>query len=178
MHRFPPCRLLRALLLAPLAATAPLVLLAPRAAFAQMSPGSSGATTSTTSVQSVSTTTSTTLTFSRDQTLVISGSNIHINGPLTVPGAPLGGVSAIQISPATVTSSRDQIQLSGSDAAPVRAVVLNPELNATVRDPERDFDLAITQSSPGLSQSQHSVTENRTIQSSSSLSVFTAPFVP
>jgi hypothetical protein len=60
----------------------------------------------------------------------------------------------------------------------VQAVVLNPSLNVTVRDPERDFDLAITQSTPGLTQVQRTDATTNTTQVNSSLSVFTAPFVP
>lgn len=173
-----------------------LLALAPLAAPAQVAPGSSGATTSTTHVESLSNTTNTTLTFSRDQTFVISGSNVDINGTLTVPGLPLGGVTSVEVTPAsgsfpainfssassdlssTSTSSREQITITASDAGSVQGVVLNPELNATVRDPDRDFDLAVTQSTPGLTQAQRSETSTSTSQVTTSLSVFTAPFVP
>ncbi|MEB3276092.1 MAG: hypothetical protein VKM92_03905 [Cyanobacteriota bacterium] len=174
-----------------------LLALAPHAARAQVvTPGSSGATTSTTTVESLSNSSSTTLTFSRDQTFVISGSNVDINGTLTVPGLPLGGVTAVEVTPASVafpslsfsgeasasssssSASREQITITASDAASVQGLVLNPELNATVRDDDRDFDLAVTQSTPGLSQAQRSDTTTTTTQTTSSLSVFTAPFVP
>lgn len=177
-----------------------LALLAPllwsHQASAQVVPGSSGATTSTTSVESLSQTTSTTITFSRDQTFVISGSNVDLNGPLTVPGPALGGVTAVDVTPASAafpslnfnsgsstnsassTASRDQISVSAGDAGAVQGLVLNPDLNAAVRDPNLDFDLAVTQSTPGLTQAQRSDTSTTTTQTTSSLSVFTAPFVP
>jgi hypothetical protein len=162
--------------LAPAALAA--ALLAPLAATAQQAPGSSGATTSSSTVQSLSTTTTTTTTFSRDQTFVISGSNINTNGNLTVAGPQLGGVISVESLPASLGSSSMQIQVTATDAGPVQAVVLNPALNATVRDPERDFDLAITQSTPGLTQVQRTDTSTSTTQGTTSLSVFTAPFVP
>lgn len=173
-------------------------------------PGASGATTTTTYTQSVSRTASNTATFSRDQTFVISGSNVDFNGPITVAGQPLGGVTQVESSPvdprqlfpvisvtsldptaagsgfttnfgaATVSSSvsREQITITSSDSASVQGVVLNPTMNATVRDPDRDFDLAVTQSTPGLTQTQRSDTGTTTSQLQTSLSVFTAPFIP
>lgn len=155
-------------------------LLAPLAARAQVTPGSSGATTSTSTVQSLTSSTSTTTTFSRDQTFVISGSNINANGPLTVAGPQLGGVISVESVPSSLSSASNsvQIRVTATDAGPVQAVVLNPALNATVRDPDRDFDLAITQSTPGLTQVQRTDTSTNTSQVTTSLSVFTAPFVP
>jgi hypothetical protein len=163
-------------LIAALAAT----LLAPCATSAQVTPGSSGATTSTSTVQSLSSSTTTTTTFSRDQTFVISGSNIHTNGSLTVPGPALGGVISVESVPSSLASTVNsvQIQVKATDAGSVPAVVLNPALNATVREPDRDFDLAITQSTPGLTQVQRADTNTSTSQVTTSLSVFTAPFVP
>lgn len=187
IHSAPRTRLRRGLV--------PVVLLGgllPLAAGAQVAPGSSGATTSTTTVQSLTNTTSTTLTFSRDQTFVISGSNLNTSGSLTVPGIPLGGVTAVQVSPISAafpsiqfnsgssssSGSREQISVTASDAGRVQGLVLNPALNASVRDPDRDFDLAVTQATPGLTQAQRSDTSTNTTQTTSSLSVFTAPFVP
>lgn len=162
------------------AALAAAALLPSFAATAQVTPGSSGATTSSSAVQSLSTTTTTTTTFSRDQTFVISGSNTSINGSLSIAGPPLGGVVGVVATPAVITqgTSTIQVQVSSTDARPVQAVVLNPSLNVTVRDPERDFDLAITQSTPGLTQVQRTDATTNTTQVNSSLSVFTAPFVP
>lgn len=173
-------------------------------------PGASGATTTTTYTQSVSRSSSNTATFSRDQTFVISGSNVNINGAITAPGQPLGGVTQVDSSPvdtrqlfpvisitstypsdsskalttnfgeATVSSnvSREQISITSSDSATVQGVVLNPNMNATIRDPDRDFDLAVTQSTPGLTQSERSDTGTTTSQLQTSMSVFTAPFIP
>jgi hypothetical protein len=173
-------------------------------------PGASGATTTTTYTQSVTRSSSNTATFSRDQTFVISGSNVNINGAITSPGQPLGGVTQVESSPvdtrqlfpvisitstypsdtskglttnfgdATVSSnvSREQITITSSDSATVQGVVLNPNMNATVRDPDRDFDLAVTQSTPGLTQTQRSDTGTTTSQVQTSMSVFTAPFIP
>ncbi|MCS5690755.1 hypothetical protein NZK33_02000 [Cyanobium sp. FGCU-6] len=168
----PPHRLI------PLLAAA--LLLTPLASRAQVAPGSSGATTSSSTVESLSTTTTNTLTFSRDQTFVLSGSNININGTITVPGPPLGGINAVEVLPASAArqQSSQQIRVSASDAGQIHSVVLNPSLNATVREPDLDFDLAITQAAPGLTQSQRTDTDNRTNQTTTSLSVFTAPFVP
>lgn len=181
-------------LLPPVALLAGLLAAAP--AWSQVAPGSSGATTTTTSVESVSNTSTTTLTFSRDQTFVISGSNVALNGNLTVPGQPLGGVTSVEVTPASAafpsvsfagdastvsaasTASREQITITASDAASVQGLVLNPELNASVGDATLDFDLAVTQSTPGLTQVQRSDTSTNTTQLSTSLSVFTAPFVP
>lgn len=162
------------------AALAAAALLPSLAATGQVTPGSSGATTSSSSVQSLSTSITTTTTFSRDQTFVISGSNTNTNGSLTISGPPLGGVVGVVATPAVITQgiSNIQVQVSATDARPVQAVVLNPSLNATVRDPGRDFDLAITQSTPGLTQVQRTDTTTNTSQVNSSLSVFTAPFVP
>jgi hypothetical protein len=156
-------------------------LLTPLSALAQMAPGSSGATTSSSSVQSLSTTTTTTVTLSRDQTFVMSGSNINPSGPLTVPGPALGGVTMVNTLPSTLGSSINLSQVNinvASGAAPVQALVLNPGLGITVRDPSRDFDLAVTQSTPGLAKAERSDTNTSTSQVSTSLSVFTAPFVP
>lgn len=173
-------------------------------------PGASGATTSTTYTQSVTRSSSNTATFSRDQTFVISGSNVNITGSITAPGQLLGGVTQIESSPvdtrqlfpvisvtstypsdtsqglttnfgaATVSSnvSREQITITSSDSASVQGVVLNPNMNATVRDPGLDFDLAVTQSTPGLTQTQRSDTGSTTSQVQTSMSVFTAPFIP
>mgnify|MGYP007096401066 FL=1 len=173
-------------------------------------PGASGATTTTTYTQSVTRTASNTATFSRDQTFVISGSNVNINGAITSPGQPLGGVTQVVSSPvdtrqlfpaikitstypsdtskglttnfgdASVTSnvSREQISITSSDSASVQGVVLNPNMNATIRDPNQDFDLAVTQSTPGLTQTQRSETGTTTSQVQTSMSVFTAPFIP
>lgn len=156
------------------------LLLTSLAARAQVTPGSSGATTSSSVVESLSTTTTNTLTFSRDQTFVLSGSNINVNGTITVPGPPLGGINAVEVLPGSAShhQSSQQIRVSASDSGQIHSVVLNPSLNATVRDPDRDFDLAITQSTPGLTQSQRTETDTRTNQTTTSLSVFTAPFVP
>lgn len=161
-------RLLRAAVL--------LVAITPLAGRAQVAPGSSGATTSTTTSQVVTSTTTNTLTLSRDQTFVISGSNININGTLTIPGAPLGGITAVDVD--NTNSSGTSISVTSSDSPPVQGLVLNPNLNATVRDPQVDFDLAVTQATPGLTQASRSTTESTTTQTQSSLSVFTAPFVP
>jgi hypothetical protein len=173
-------------------------------------PGASGATTTTTYTQSVTRTSSNTATFSRDQTFVISGSNVNFNGSITTAGQPLGGVTQVESSPVdarqlfpviSITStypsdssdglttnfgasnvsstvSRERIRISSSDSASVQGVVLNPNMNATIRDPERDFDLAITQSTPGLTQTQRTETGTTTSQLQTSLSVFTAPFIP
>lgn len=173
-------------------------------------PGASGATTTTTYTQSVTRSSSNTATFSRDQTFVISGSNVNINGAITGPGQTLGGVTHVESSPvdtrqlfpvisitstypsdsskglttnfgdATVSSnvSREQISITSSDSATVQGVVLNPNMNATVRDPDRDFDLAVTQSTPGLTQTQRTETGTTTSQVQTSMSVFTAPFIP
>lgn len=181
-----------------------------RAAAQAVPPGASGATTSTTYTQSVTRTSSNTATFSRDQTFVISGSNVNINGSITAAGQPLGGVTQVESSPvntsqlfpvmsvtstypsdtsqglttnfgaATVSSnvSREQISITSSDSASVQGVVLNPNMNATIRDPNRDFDLAVTQSTPGLTQTQRSDTGTTTSQVQTSMSVFTAPFIP
>lgn len=182
----------------------------PLRAIAQVPPGASGATTSTTYTQSVTRTASNTTTFSRDQTFVISGSNVNITGAITAPGSPLGGVTQIESTPvdtrqlfpvisitsnepnssssglttnfgaATVSSnvSREQITITSSDSATVQGVVLNPNMSATVRDPALDFDLAVTQSTPGLTQTQRSDTGSTTSQVQTSMSVFTAPFIP
>jgi hypothetical protein len=173
-------------------------------------PGASGATTTTTYTQSVSRTASNTATFSRDQTFVLSGSNVNFNGAITTAGQPLGGVTQVESSPvdtrqlfpvisitstypstssdglttnfgaATVSSnvSREQITITSSDSASVQGVVLNPNMNATVRDPAQDFDLAITQSTPGLTQTKRDDTGTTTSQLQTSMSVFTAPFIP
>jgi hypothetical protein len=174
LHDSPPVP--RALALSALATAA----LSPLAALAQVTPGSSGATTSTSTVQSLSSSTTTTTTFSRDQTFVISGSNITTNGALTMPGPQLGGVVSVQSVPSSLSASSNSvlIQVTGTDFVPVQAVVLNPTLNASVREPDRDFDLAITQSTPGLTQVQRADTNTSTSQITTSLSVFTAPFVP
>lgn len=173
-------------------------------------PGASGATTTTTYTQSVTNTTSNTATFGRDQTFVISGSNVNFAGAITAAGQPLGGVTQVDTTPVdsrqlfpqiSVTStypsssgqglttnfgaastsstvSREQISITSSDAASVQGLVLNPNLNASIRDPDRDFDLAVTQSTPGLTQVKREDSGTTTSQLQTSLSVFTAPFIP
>ena len=173
-------------------------------------PGASGSTTTSAYTQSVTRTSATTANFSRDQTLVISGSNVTLNGAITKKGGILGGVRSVtnspidnkQLFPSIVTtakssglatdslestfgkarissaSSRNDITLTSSDGANVSALVLNPNMNASVRTAGEDFDLALTQSTPGLTSVERSETGTTTSQVQTSLSVFTAPFIP
>ena len=68
--------------------------------FAQLvPPGASGSTTTSVYTQSVTRSSSTTANFSRDQSLVLSGSNITLNGPITRKGGILGGVTSVTTSP-------------------------------------------------------------------------------
>ena len=52
-------------------------------------PGASGSTTSSVYTQSVTRTSATTANFSRDQTFVISGSNVDFSGAITASGGAL-----------------------------------------------------------------------------------------
>ena len=179
--------------------------------FAQLvPPGASGSTTTSVYTQSVTRSSSTTANFSRDQSVVISGSNINFNGSITAPGGKLGGVTQVTNAPidnqqlfpklaitasspnqstksltssfdeAAVSSavSRNDITLVTDDNSDVTALVLNPNLNATVRTAGQDFDLAYTQSTTGLTETNRTDTGTTSSQIQTSLSVFTAPFIP
>ncbi len=179
--------------------------------FAQLvPPGASGSTTTSVYTQSVTRSSSTTANFSRDQSLILSGSNINVNGNITTAGGTLGGVTSVTNSPIdntqlfpdldiTATSpgqstnqltsnfgkaevssavSRNDITLVTSDNSAVTAVVLNPNLNATVATAGQDFDLALTQSTTGLTEVNRTDTGTTSSQIQTSLSVFTAPFIP
>ena len=154
--------------------------------------------------------TATTANFSRDQTFVISGSNVALNGAITSSGGILGGVTTVTNSPVdnkqlfpqvnigaassglstsnlsssfgeaqiSSASSRNDITLTSSDNANVTALVLNPNMNATVRTAGEDFDLAVTQSTPGITSTDRTETGTTSSQVQTSLSVFTAPFIP
>ena len=173
-------------------------------------PGASGSTTSSVYTQSVTRTSSTTANFSRDQTFVISGSNVQFAGAITSSGGVLGGVNSVTNSPVdnkqlfpsiditaksdglatddlsssfseakiSSASSRNDITLTSSDNAAVTALALNPNLGATVRTAGEDFDLAVTQSTPGLTSVDRTETGTTSSQVQTSLSVFTAPFLP
>jgi hypothetical protein len=179
--------------------------------FAQLvPPGASGSTTTSVYTQSVTRSSSTTANFSRDQSAVISGSNINFKGNITKAGGVLGGITSVTNSPidnqqlfpklsinasspnqstkrlnstfgeAAVSSavSRNDITLVSDDNSDVTALVLNPNLNAKVRKAGKDFDLAYTQSTPGLTESNRTDTGTTSSQVQTSLSVFTAPFIP
>ena len=173
-------------------------------------PGASGSTTTSVYTQSVTRTSATTANFSRDQTFVISGSNVALNGAITSSGGILGGVTTVTNSPVdnkqlfpqvnigaassglstsnlsscfgeakiSSASSRNDITLTSSDNANVTALVLNPNMNATVRTAGEDFDLAVTQSTPGITSTDRTETGTTSSQVQTSLSVFTAPFIP
>ena len=51
-------------------------------------------------------------------------------------------------------------------------------MNATVTTAGEDFDLAVTQSTPGLTSVDRTETGTTSSQVQTSLSVFTAPFIP
>ena len=179
--------------------------------FAQLvPPGASGSTTTSVYTQSVTRSSSTTANFSRDQSVVISGSNISFNGNITTSGGVLGGVTQVTNAPidnqqlfpkltieaespnqstkslkstfdeAQVSSavSRNDITLVTDDNSNVTALVLNPDLDAKVRTAGQDFDLAYTQSTPGLTETNRTDTGTTSSQIQTSLSVFTAPFIP
>ena len=74
--------------------------------------------------------------------------------------------------------SRNDITLVTDDNSNVTALVLNPNLNANVRTAGQDFDLAYTQSTPGLTETNRTDTGTTSSQIQTSLSVFTAPFIP
>lgn len=173
-------------------------------------PGASGSTTTSVYTQSVTRSSSTTANFSRDQSVVISGSNISFNGNITSSGGVLGGITRVTNAPidnqqlfpkltieaespnqstkslkstfdeAQVSSavSRNDITLVTDDNSNVTALVLNPDLNANVRTAGQDFDLAYTQSTPGLTETNRTDTGTTSSQIQTSLSVFTAPFIP
>ena len=173
-------------------------------------PGASGSTTSSVYTQSVTRSSATTANFSRDQTFVISGSNVDVGGSITATGGILGGVNSVTNSPIdnrqlfpeiditaksdglatddltssfgkaqiSSASSRNDITLTSSDNASVSALVLNPNMTATVRTAGEDFDLALTQSTPGLTSVDRTETGTTSSQVQTSLSVFTAPFIP
>ena len=76
-------------------------------------PGASGSTTTSVYTQSVTRTSATTANFSRDQTFVISGSNVDV-GTITATGGTLGGIT--EMSPAGKTVSAlptDQMSFAG-----------------------------------------------------------------
>ena len=173
-------------------------------------PGASGSTTTSVYTQSVTRTSSTTANFSRDQSFVVSGSNVALGGAITASGGVLGGVNSVTNSPVdnkqlfpsiditaasdglatdnltssfgeakiSSASSRNDITLTSSDNASVTALVLNPNLNATVRTAGEDFDFALTQSTPGLTSVDRTESGTTSSQVQTSLSVFTAPFIP
>ena len=173
-------------------------------------PGASGSTTSSVYTQSVTRTSATTANFSRDQTFVISGSNVDFTGAITASGGVLGGVNSVTNSPVdnkqlfpsiditaksdglatddlsssfsqakiSSASSRNDITLTSTDNAAVTALVLNPGMSATVRTAGEDFDLAVTQSTPGLTSVDRTESGTTSSQVQTSLSVFTAPFIP
>lgn len=173
-------------------------------------PGASGSTTSSVYTQSVTRTSSTTANISRDQTFVISGSNVDFARSITAAGGVLGGVNRVKNSPIdnkqlfpsiditaksdglatddlsssfskakiSSASSRNDITLTSTDNAAVSALVLNPGMNAKVRTAGEDFDLAVTQSTPGLTSVERTETGTTSSQVQTSLSVFTAPFIP
>ena len=173
-------------------------------------PGASGSTTTSVYTQSVTRTSSTTANFSRDQTFVISGSNVTLSNGITSSGGILGGVKSVTNSPVdnkqlfpsiditaksdglatddlsssfseakiSSASSRNDITLTNSDNASVTALVLNPNMNATVTTAGEDFDLAVTQSTPGLTSVDRTESGTTSSQVQTSLSVFTAPFIP
>ena len=74
-------------------------------------PGASGSTTTSVYTQSVTRTSATTANFSRDQTFVISGSNVDFTGSITAGGGVLGGVNSVTNSPVTINSSSRQLIL-------------------------------------------------------------------
>ena len=173
-------------------------------------PGASGSTTTSVYTQSVTRTSATTANFSRDQTFVISGSNVDFSGAITASGGVLGGVNSVTNSPVdnkqlfpsiditaksdglatddlsssfsqakiSSASSRNDITLTSTDNAAVTALVLNPGMSATVRTAGEDFDLAVTQSTPGLTSVDRTESGTTSSQVQTSLSVFTAPFIP
>ena len=173
-------------------------------------PGASGSTTTSAYTQSVTRTSATTSNFSRDQTFVISGSNVSLSGSITAKGGTLGGVTSVtnspidnkQLFPSITTratssglatdnlksrfgeakissaSSRNDITLTSSDNTVVTSLVLNPNLDVTARTAGEDFDLALTQSTPGLTSVDRTETGTTSSQVQTSLSVFTAPFIP
>ena len=180
-------------------------------AYAQLvPPGASGSTTTSVYTQSATRTSATTANFSRDQSFVISGSNVTLSNAITASGGTLGGVTSVTNSPIdnkqlfpsidiqatssglatdnlkstfgeakiSSASSRNDITLTSSDNASVTALVLNPNMNATVRTAGEDFDLALTQSTPGLTSVDRTETGTTSSQVQTSLSVFTAPFIP
>lgn len=185
-------------------------LLATSASAQLVPPGASGSTTTSVYTQSVTRTSSTTANFSRDQTFVISGSNVTLSNGITSSGGILGGVKSVTNSPVdnkqlfpsiditaksdglatddlsssfseakiSSASSRNDITLTNSDNASVTALVLNPNMNATVTTAGEDFDLAVTQSTPGLTSVDRTESGTTSSQVQTSLSVFTAPFIP